>query len=91
MLTSCSFDAWLRSIDKYEGNDLLWLGPEGTLPDAAVIKRGEHRAQPFRERKRFDATSFPEGRIEKMDAEDEEADAEEDIPTDKKQLEEMEG
>ncbi|KIP03414.1 hypothetical protein PHLGIDRAFT_497204 [Phlebiopsis gigantea 11061_1 CR5-6] len=85
------FDAWLRSIDKYEGSDLLWLGPKGILPDAAVIQRGKHRTQPFREKKRFDATSFPEGRIEEMDAEDEEEiEVEEDISTDKNQPEGME-
>ena len=56
-----SFDAWIRSVDGYHGNDLLYLSPKGNIPEAAVIKRGEKRAQPFREKKRFDVTTFPDG------------------------------
>lgn len=89
------FDAWIRSLDKYQGNDLLYLNPKGTLPDAAVIKRGERRANPFREKKRFDTTVFPEGRISKIEIDEaEEADEDEDeevLPANKKEREEMEG
>ena len=89
VLTVDRFDAWARSIDVYEGSDLLWLNPKGTLPDAAVIKRGVRRDQPFREKKRFDATSFPQGKIERIEIEDED-EAEEEAITDKKALAEME-
>ncbi|KAJ6529995.1 pseudouridine synthase [Mycena vulgaris] len=54
------FDAWIRMVDAYAGNDLLYLNPKGTVPPAAVIK-GRGRALPFKEKKLFDATSFPEG------------------------------
>lgn len=37
---------------------MLYLGPKGTIPPAAVIRKGERRENPFKERKRFDATSF---------------------------------
>lgn len=91
----CRFDAWIRSVDKYTGNDLLYLGPKGVLPDAAVTVRGERRVNPFREKKRFDTTIFPEGRISKIEideAEDADEDAEEEVlPTSKKEREELEG
>jgi tRNA pseudouridine38-40 synthase len=54
-----SFDAWIRSTDSYAGNDLLYLNHKGIIPDAAVIKKGERRNNPFREKRRFDATGFP--------------------------------
>ena len=56
-----SFDAWIRSTDNYAGNDLLYLNTEGIIPDAAVLKKGEKRSNPFREKKRFDSTHFPKG------------------------------
>jgi len=52
------FDAWIRFVDAYAGNDLLYLNPKGTIPPTAVIRKGERRENPFREKKRFDATSF---------------------------------
>ncbi|KAG6812781.1 hypothetical protein H0H92_000551 [Tricholoma furcatifolium] len=52
------FDAWMRHLDAYSGNDLLYLNSKGTIPTAAVIKKNERRENPFREKKRFDATSF---------------------------------
>jgi len=52
------FDAWIRALDAYSGNDILYLNPLGVLPDAAIITRGVHREHPFRERKIFDTTSF---------------------------------
>ncbi|KAJ6454954.1 hypothetical protein C8R47DRAFT_918495, partial [Mycena vitilis] len=51
------FDAWIRMVDAYAGNDLLYLNPKGTIPPAAVIK-DRHRALPFKEKRLFDATSF---------------------------------
>ncbi|EKM50013.1 uncharacterized protein PHACADRAFT_153289 [Phanerochaete carnosa HHB-10118-sp] len=89
------FDAWIRSLDKYQGNDLLYLTSKGVLPDSAVIKRGERRSDPFREKKRFDATVFPEGRVSKIEIEEaEEADEDEEeevLPANKKEREELEG
>lgn len=52
------FDAWIRAIDCYAGNDLLYLNPKGTIPPAAVITKGSRRENAFREKKKFDATSF---------------------------------
>ncbi|KAK7686290.1 hypothetical protein QCA50_010514 [Cerrena zonata] len=60
------FDAWVRTVDAYSGGDLLWLNPTGSIPEEAIIHLGTKRPQPFRERKRFDATSFPETGGEKM-------------------------
>jgi tRNA pseudouridine38-40 synthase len=37
---------------------LLYLNPKGTIHPAAVIRKGERRENPFKEKKRFDATSF---------------------------------
>ena len=54
-----SFDAWIRTTDSYAGNDLLYLNHRGVIPDAAVIKKGERRSNPFREKRRFDSTGFP--------------------------------
>jgi tRNA pseudouridine38-40 synthase len=54
------FDAWIRSIDSYSGSDLLYLNPKGIIPPAAVIKKGEKRANPFKDKKRFNATGFIE-------------------------------
>ncbi|KDR80648.1 hypothetical protein GALMADRAFT_241004 [Galerina marginata CBS 339.88] len=88
------FDAWVRAVDAYAGNDLLYLNPTGAVPDAAVITKGVKRDNPFREKRVFDTTSFPStGEIKKKleeeaDAEDED---EEDAVLDKRQLEETEG
>lgn len=84
------FDAWVRSIDAYAGDDLLYLNPKGVIPAAAVIKRSERRKNPFREKKRFDVTDFPEsGKVEVDEAEDEEE--EQDVVMDKAKLVDMEG
>lgn len=91
------FDAWIRMVDNYAGNDLLYFNPEGTVPDAAVIKKGERREHPFRERRVFDATSFSENdgiksklrQAEEGAAEEEEED--EEAKLDKKQLADTEG
>ncbi|KAG6891180.1 hypothetical protein C0995_008432 [Termitomyces sp. Mi166 len=52
------FDSWMRHLDAYSGNDLLYLNPKGIIPPQAIIKKNERRDDPFREKKRFDATSF---------------------------------
>lgn len=56
-------------VDAYSGNDLLYLNPKGTIPTAAVIK-DRHRDNPFKEKRLFDATSFPQQGVE-MEEEDE--------------------
>src|SRR6266511_1530058 len=66
----CRFDAWIRSVDAYAGNDLLYLNPTGILPDLAIIKRGIRRENPFKERRIFDTTSF-DNRSEMMRLEEE--------------------
>ena len=84
------FDAWVRSVDTYSGDDLLYLNPRGIIPVAAVLKKSERRKNPFRERKRFDATDFLE--TSKTDADEREEDDEEQVTDiDKKKLVEMEG
>jgi tRNA pseudouridine38-40 synthase len=45
-------------VDSYAGNDLLYLNPKGVIPPAAIIKKGARRENPFREKKKFNATSF---------------------------------
>ncbi|KAH9992969.1 pseudouridine synthase [Russula compacta] len=84
------FDAWMRSTDAYSGDDLLYLNPRGVIPAAAVVKRSERRKNPFREKKRFDATDFPEhSKIEVDEAEDD--DDEQGVVIDKAKLVDMEG
>jgi tRNA pseudouridine38-40 synthase len=85
------FDAWIRSTDAYSGDDLLYLNPKGVIPAAAVVKRSERRKNPFREKRRFDVTDFPEssGKIEVDEAEDD--GDEQDIAMDKAELVNMEG
>jgi len=81
-------------IDAYAGNDLLYLNPSGAVPDAAVIVKGTKRDNPFKEKRIFDTTSFPEnGAIKKkLESEDVDMDAdEEDEVLDKKHLAETEG
>ena len=92
-LTTIRFDAWVRTVDAYAGGDLLWLNPTGKIPEEAIIQLGVKRAQPFRERKRFDATSFPETGREKMAdvADEEDAEADDEVKLNKAQMEELEG
>ncbi|KAJ7918660.1 pseudouridine synthase [Mycena leptocephala] len=73
------FDAWIRMVDAYGGNDLLYLNPKGTIPPAAVIKE-RHRKMPFKEKRLFDATSFPEMR-QSLEAEEDEEEVEVDKRT----------
>lgn len=83
-----SFDAWVRSIDTYGGNDLLYLNPKGIIPAVAVIKKGEKRDNPFKEKRRFDLTSFRDKQGTPTVVEDEE---EAESTLNKSRLEDMEG
>ncbi|KAF9006061.1 pseudouridine synthase [Cyathus striatus] len=85
------FDAWMRSIDTYAGNDFLYLGKAGTLPQACIIKRGVRRENPFKERKLFDATSFPTDGDADQNNEDADTEDEDTFKMDKKHLAETEG
>lgn len=84
------FDAWIRSLDLYAGNDLLYLSPSGTIPDAAVIKKGMKRENPFKEKRVFDSTSFPD-KTKPEDDDGSDAEVEDDLPINKRDLAEMEG
>ncbi|KIK61725.1 hypothetical protein GYMLUDRAFT_96570 [Collybiopsis luxurians FD-317 M1] len=86
------FDAWIRSVDSYSGKDFLYLNPKGVIPAEAVVKKGERREVPFRERKVFNLTSFAEDDNEKVEADvqdDADVDAEENLT--KRELQEAEG
>jgi tRNA pseudouridine38-40 synthase len=53
------FDAWIRYVDDYQGNDLLYLNTRGVVPAAAVVKKDvKRRPMPFKENKRFDVTNI---------------------------------
>lgn len=84
-----SFDAWIRHVDAYSGDDLLWLNSKGVIPAAAVIQKGSLRQTHFRERKRFNATGRSVGVSTTVD--DEEVEEEEDEGLDKGKLHDMEG
>lgn len=83
----------MRTVDAYAGNDLLYLNPTGAVPEAAVIKQGQRRPNPFREKRVFDTTSFPSTGIKsKLEVEEAEMeDTDEDEKLDKRHLEETEG
>ncbi|KAF9808275.1 hypothetical protein IEO21_07918 [Rhodonia placenta] len=83
------FDAWVRFIDSYSGNDLLYLNPKGVIPAAAVIKKGERRDNPFREKRRFDATSFSHNAPDEVRLDEDEEDEVDEV--DKSKLVDMEG
>jgi tRNA pseudouridine38-40 synthase len=86
MLYSLRFDAWMHTIDSYGGNDLLYLNPKGIIPAAAVIKMGEKRTKPLKDKKRFDATGFTDtGNVDTIEEEGE------DTVIDKARLAETEG
>lgn len=85
-----SFDAWIRSVDSYSGNDLLYLNPRGIIPTAAVIKKG--RENPFRERRLFDFTSFAiDGNIKTKEQGGEDDGESEDIEVDNRNSIDAEG
>ncbi|KAG1788258.1 pseudouridine synthase [Suillus plorans] len=81
------FDAWMRSIDSYGGDDLLYLNPKGIIPAAAVIKKGDKRENPFKEKRKFDLTSFPDKQGTPTIEDDEETESK----LNKSRLEDMEG
>ncbi|KAJ3533248.1 hypothetical protein NMY22_g7413 [Coprinellus aureogranulatus] len=93
------FDAWVRSVDSYAGRDLLWLNPSGKIPDECIIRKGQKRNHPFKEKRIFDTTSFPSETSlikkqllkEEADEAGEEGQSEEEEMLDKKQLAETEG
>lgn len=80
-----SFDSWIRSIDTYCGRDLLYFNQKGVIPPSIILQKGERRPNPFREKRRFDAT----GPLT-LDNADEEDDEEENV-VDTSKLAEMEG
>ena len=86
-----SFDEWIRSIDRYAGADLAYLGPRGIIPPEAVIKHGQRRDNPFREKRKFDAVKFVEGDAAIDPDADAEASDEEGQNLGKTELVEMEG
>lgn len=90
-----SFDAWVRSVDAYSGNDLLYLNSKGVIPPAAVIRKNERRDNPFRERRKFDVTTFAEkasGELEEdVQSSLGDEDEQEEGKLDKKELADMEG
>lgn len=91
MLVTDRFDRWIRSIDSYGGPDLLYYNAQGTIPEGAVIRKGEKRSNPFREKRLFDATDFPTDKLDDVQLE-EEVDEEKEIENvDNKALAEMEG
>ncbi|KAF8265596.1 hypothetical protein EI94DRAFT_1702384 [Lactarius quietus] len=71
------FDAWVHSVDTYSGDDLLQ-------------EKGEQRKNPFRERKRFDATDFLATSKTKADEQEEDKE-EQGANMDKAELADMEG
>ena len=80
----------MRTVDAYSGDDLLYLNPRGIIPAAAVLKKSERRKNPFRERKRFDATDFSATSKTEVD-EQEEDEEEQGTIINKAELVDMEG
>jgi len=90
-LFSPSFDAWIKTIDAYTGQDLLYLNHKGKIPPESVAKKGERRANPFKERKQFNSTDFIDDvAASSMPLLDTDSWGEEE-KLDEKQTEEMEG
>lgn len=60
-MTGCGirFDGWIRSIDAYAGPDLQYFNHKGTVLPSCVIIRGEVRHHTFKEKKKFNSTTFP--------------------------------
>jgi len=85
------FDAWIHTIDAYTGQDLLYLNHKGKIPPESVVKRGERRANPFKEKKQFNSTDYtgsvPSSSLPSLDVEEDE----EEERFNKKKREEMEG
>lgn len=81
----------MQHVDGYTGNDLLYLNPKGIIPPNAVIKKTERRANPFRESRWYDNTTFPDGAQRAAIDEEEDEDEDEEEKLDKKALDAMEG
>ncbi|KAK7056402.1 tRNA pseudouridine synthase 1 [Paramarasmius palmivorus] len=64
------YDAWVRSVDTYGGPDLLYLNPEGTIPEVSKMEKGEKRSKPFRESRVFNLTTFAADDNQKLTAEE---------------------
>ena len=71
----------------YGGNDLQYLNPKAIIPAAAVIKKGEKRDNPFKEKRRFDLTSFHDKQGTPAVEDEEEVESK----LNKSRLEDMEG
>ncbi|KAG8989601.1 tRNA pseudouridine synthase 1 [Tulasnella sp. JGI-2019a] len=89
------FDRWLRYIDEYDGEDLLYLNPKGIIPPAAVFgKKGERRVKLLKdwiyERRPEKKTGVQQVEDQDQDAEGEDEDAEF-VNLKSKELEELEG
>ncbi|KAF4592998.1 tRNA pseudouridine synthase 1 [Pleurotus pulmonarius] len=89
------FDAWIRSVDKYGGDDLLYLNHRGVIPPESVVAKGRRRENPFKEHKRFDATAFPsdakDGAAKAFIKEDEDSGGEDGVDEVEQQLSDAEG
>ena len=77
-------------IDNYAGPDLLYYNSQGAIPEAAIVTKGQNRVNPFKEKRRFDATDFPPEKTLELEDDDAEEDKQEES-IDKKELEEAEG
>jgi tRNA pseudouridine38-40 synthase len=84
----------MRSIDAYGGPDLRYFNSQGIVPEICVVKQGKERNQGFKEKKKFDSTTFTEendavatGDIDGL----EDGDDDEQAEVDKGLLAEMEG
>ncbi|ESK97812.1 pseudouridylate synthase [Moniliophthora roreri MCA 2997] len=84
------YDAWVRSVDAYGGPDLLYLNPEGMIPDVSKIERGEKRSKPFRESRVFNRTTFAADDNQKLTAEEVDVVEDEKLLS-KKEMQEAEG
>lgn len=79
------FDKWMQSVDDYLGDDLLYLNPEGTVPEQAVIIPKQERKSKFHENAAFDKTTLDDEMV--VDGEEDEVER----PRTLKELEELDG
>ncbi len=87
------FDAWIQMVDNYDGDDLLYLNPEGTIPEVAILN-GQKRSKRFKENRVFDKTAFVNNDAEKVTEVIEgmeEEEEEEEVALSKQEAAEMEG
>lgn len=70
----------------------MYYNNQGIIPDAAVVKKGERRADRFKEKKHFDATDFAEDTSASVFLDEEEVEDEKAVEgISKAELEEAEG